>query len=791
MLISYIWLQEYFDEKLPTSLKIKEALTMHAFEVESVEEKGGDFIFDIKVLPDRSHDSLSHFGIAIELSSILNIKLDKNKTLLKDAVFPESNVLRFECEAEAFLKRFSLILVEGIEVKESPKWLKERIESIGQKSINNIVDATNFVMFSLGQPLHAYDADKLSIEDSGWKFVVRYAKEVESFTALDGKEYSLNSDAGVIVDGNSGKILGLAGIKGGKESEINKNTKKVILEAGNFNAVSIRKTSKALGLRTDASVRFENEITSELTTKALEQILKIIIDIAGTAETRVEGILDWYERKPSLYKVGASLQEMEAVLGISLSEKEVGEILSRRGFEWEYLSPREKIINGAKSLLGVPYKFGSSVVYDAPRSFDCSSFTSFLYAQSGMAIPRISVDQYVFGEEISFEDAKPGDLIFSNSGNGQVFSESVEWLSGTKVPAGVDHVGIYMGEGKVIHATKRTGSVVEEELLKDPSFKNTVGFRRMGDLDANRFVVTVPSERLDLRIKEDLIEEIGRTYGYENIVSSEPIESTQDFEIHKPSLYSSLIRKSLTKIGFSEVITYAFLDQGEVELLNPLASDKSFLRDSLSHGLKRSLEINVRNSELLGLTQIKIFEIGRVFKKEREFLSLGIAIEDAKGHKGKTKKESLDEVLTTLEEFFGVEPHFGGEGSVVEIDLDKYFEKISPIENIFSPEHTKEQIKFKPFSQYPFVLRDIAVFVPEGVSEVQLEELIREESGNLLVRTRLFDEFTKEFPDGTKKTSFAFRLVFQSEEKTLTDEEVNVVMDKLSTKILDLGWEVR
>ncbi len=776
MKISYNWLQDYFEETLPTPEKIGELLTMHSFEVESIEDKGTDTLLDIKVLPDRSHDCLSHRGIALEVSIHANLRIKEEKDRNKSIDAPESNVLKVEVLEQGLCKRFSSLVIENIEVKESPAWLKERLSTIGQRSINNIVDATNYVMFALGQPLHAYDRNLLSESGEGWQIVVRKAKEVEHFTALGNKEYKLTPDTLVVADGVSGSVLGIAGIKGGKASEITKDTKHIILESANFESVNIRKTAKRLGIRTDASVRFENEITPELTTWSLKMVADLIRDIAGTGETRIEGIVDIYPRKANLFKAGVSLSQISEVLGITISQKDVEKILLDRGFTFAYIYPQELIVKSAPQYIGVPYKHGASVLFDAPNYFDCSSFTAFLCAQVGVSIPRMSVDQMVFGDAIEEKDLLPGDLVFSNSDNGKIFYESIEWQKGTIVEEGVDHVGLYMGDGLVIHATRKTGVVVEEKISKSESFKKVVGYRRVLSAEP-RFVVTVPVERLDLRIKEDLIEEIGRIYGYENVHAKPITPWSYPVLIEKNQYYTDMLRSFFVGAGYSEVITYAFRCSGEVELANPIASDKAFLRSNLTFGISEALTLNTHNVDLLGLSNVHIFEIGNVFTKGGEYTAVAFA-------GGKS-----DEVIQKLKNL-GVEPHFKEHEGVFEANLSDSLATLPEVHDYVSHEELVDT-KFQAYSPYPVVLRDIAVFIPEGQDKQGIIQVVKAEAKGLLANYMLFDTFTKSFPEG-KKTSYAYRLVFQSMNKTLSDEEIHPIIER-ATQILNEkdGWQVR
>ena len=179
MKFSYKWLQNYFEEKLPEPEKISEGIIFHSFEIEEMEKVGDDTIFDIKILPDRAHDCLSHWGIAKEISAIFDIKIkDKNYKVFE----PTQTKLEIKIEDEKCLRYMGRI-VKNIKISESPDWLKEKLNAIGQRSINNIVDAANFVMFDLGQPIHCFDLDKLE----SVKIIVRNGKVGEKLTTLDKK----------------------------------------------------------------------------------------------------------------------------------------------------------------------------------------------------------------------------------------------------------------------------------------------------------------------------------------------------------------------------------------------------------------------------------------------------------------------------------------------------------------------------------------------------------------------------------------------------------------------------
>ncbi len=182
MKVSREWLQKFFEKPLPEAQILADALTFHAFEIESVEND----ILDVKVLPNRGHDCLSHRGIAKELSAILDVKLVAYPYgITNTELEPKTDALKIVVENPQLCPRFSAAYIAGLKVEPSPEWLRKALESVGQKSINNIVDATNYVMFDIGQPLHAFDAAKLS----GLELTVRSAKNGEKMLGLDQQEH--------------------------------------------------------------------------------------------------------------------------------------------------------------------------------------------------------------------------------------------------------------------------------------------------------------------------------------------------------------------------------------------------------------------------------------------------------------------------------------------------------------------------------------------------------------------------------------------------------------------------
>lgn len=795
MKISHQWLQTFFEEEIPSPVEVQELLTKHSFEVESLEVHGSDAVLDIKVLPDRAHDCLSHWGIAKEISALTDIPLKNDVFHSVDLQFTEKVFTEIGSEKDTM--RFLGAHIRGLEVKESPEWLKSALVSVGQKPINNVVDITNYVMLAFGQPMHAYDTAKLAQEDGHYVLVSERADTKEDFTALDGKTYPITEDVLVIRDGVSKKILGIAGIKGGESSKIDEATTSIILEAANFNPSLIRKTSQKLRLRTDASERFEKEIIPELALRALKEAVHLILELCGP-NVKVDGISDAYPKRRSPYRIGLGMRDVERKLGIRISEDELITILEKLGCAVRRVETGD-IASLAESVLNAPYKLGASVSFDAPYAFDCSSLTAYLFSQIGYAIPRISVDQYLYAKPIAEGDLQIGDLIFINGGFGKIFTKSIEFKPGKEIPEGVDHVVLYVGNGEVIHASGRQGKVVREKIADNENiYNNIVGFGRI-IFENVRYVVTVPLERLDLMSKraflvsgnnEDLIEEIGRVYGYENIPSLKLPDSDFEPQINKSLFYTDLIRSELIHDGLSEVMTYAFVNEGEIELANPLASDKSFLRASLLPKLEESLEKNIVNADLLGVKRIEMFEIGKIFKRDGEKLVLGIAVKNTKGVKEK-EGERLKTLLTSLEETLGEKlPVLAETPNALELDLGDVISRL-PEPEAYEFTEAEYTPVYTPISPYPYIVRDLALFVPEGIGPHEVEEIFRPFLTELCVRESFFDSFLKTMPDSTKKQSYAWRFIFQSMDRTLTDTEVNAIMDKVYEAVRNEGFEVR
>jgi hypothetical protein len=232
------------------------------------------------------------------------------------------------------------------------------------------------------------------------------------------------------------------------------------------------------------------------------------------------------------YRIGLSIPEINRNLGIKLAEKSLSENLDKLDLKFKIVNPVEQILSSVKSVIGKPYKRGASVLNDSPDSFDCSSLVAWAAVEAGFSIPRVSIDQYVYSKRIKIDDLKIGDLIFSNTKEivhteGTYYSkildreikeepirtETLEYLPGTKVPEGIDHVGVYVGDNKVIHSSSKNGGVKVEDIHSSLSFENIIGYGRVVEDESPRFIIEIPDNRPDLRNKDIFIKEVEKTFG--------------------------------------------------------------------------------------------------------------------------------------------------------------------------------------------------------------------------------------------------------------------------------------
>ena len=301
MKFSYNFLQSLFEKKLPNPEKLGEILTLHAFEVESIEKFKKDFVFDIDITPNRAADCLSHYGIAREISVLTGLKL---RSIEFDISIESDLLIDIDIKDTKECPRYTARIIEDVKVTQSPKEIKDRLMACGLEPINNIVDAANYVMLETGQPMHVFDLDKVD------KIIVRRAQK-EFIIGLDDKKYDLGSSILVITD--SKKPIAIAGIKGGRDTGVDKNTKRILLEAANFDQLLIRKASQRLNLKTDASFRFEHGYDPNLTELGINRLTEMIKGKPGK-------IIDKYPKKRTPLKIKLDVNRVEKLLGVEIKK---------------------------------------------------------------------------------------------------------------------------------------------------------------------------------------------------------------------------------------------------------------------------------------------------------------------------------------------------------------------------------------------------------------------------------------------------------------------------------------
>jgi phenylalanyl-tRNA synthetase beta chain len=325
MKISYDWLQTFFTDPLPSVGELEEKLTFHSCEIEEVIEVDGDTVIDVKVLPDKSAWLLSHRGVAKEVAAITGRELSHDPLLVVPELEPATEQISLTLETNG-CDYYSAALMTGVKVGPSPEWLQRRLKTIGQRPINAVVDAANYVMFEMGQPLHAFDADKLGRVGDVYSVGVRAAKSDESITTLMGEEVTLTPADMVVVDGTDNSPIAIAGVKGGAKAAVHEGTTTLLIESAHFERVSVRKTAQRYNLRTDASQRYENGVPRALAPLGLKRVIELLSELTGGT---LVGYTSTGAGREERLPVSVTLAKINSVLGLSLPLQAVSEILDR------------------------------------------------------------------------------------------------------------------------------------------------------------------------------------------------------------------------------------------------------------------------------------------------------------------------------------------------------------------------------------------------------------------------------------------------------------------------------
>ncbi len=666
------------DEKTKVGSSLAEALEFN------------DEMIEFDVLPNRAHDCLSHEGMAREISAMENRKIKNQNSTLPTGrqeikiTDQSSKLLEIKIENKELCPRYMGAVLNNVEVKESPRWMQNILITCGMEPINNIVDITNYVMLEIGNPLHAFDLEKIK-NQTQVEIIVRKAKKGEELMLLNDAKIELDENDLLITNGE--KPLALAGIKGGKDSGISNETKAIVLEAANFNALNIRKSRQRHNLLTEAQARYEKNITPILAEKGLQRAIELFVEYAGAVLEEVVDV-NYFDQKKNIIEI--EFDKVNKLLGKNIEEKQAKSILENLGFE----------------------------------------------------------------------------------------------------------------------------------IISDKSGK---------------MEIEVPYWRLDIEGPNDLAEEIGRISGYEKIESM-PIESfvaspqrnnVRDLEWKARDLMNSL--------GFDEVISYSFYSREEAklfeikdehfELKNSLIPQHALFRKTLIPGILEKVSLNAKNFDQFSIFEIgKIYNVGKNNNPEEQTLISGAfysktlsAEERIYFVKGKieefvekllnksveTKSKSSSAKTQTVGNpfnssriaFLGIDGENIGRFGEIRKDINKFYSIKSDVvvfeicfNNLFEIYQTLEEKFYQPLRKYPVVERDLAMFVEAKTEIGEVKNLIKKYGSKSLISCELFDVYNDK--DSNQK-SLAFHFEFGDNERTMTGEEIDKIMEKIIKALEEAGHKVR
>jgi len=705
-------------------------------------------IIDIKT-PSNRWDYLSYIGLSREIAATD----DQNQLLLPKIAEIEYKDREVAKVNDSNCKAFYTVKASVKANSESPRWLVDNLQASGVRTINPVVDITNFVMLEYGQPSHAYDISKLE-----GPIGVRMAKNNEQLTTLDGKQLKLTDSDLVIVD-NSGAI-GLAGVMGGKSTETDGDTNEVLIEIANFDKTVIRRSALRHGIRTEASARFEKGLPSTLPSLAAKRIIKLLEEVCDAKI--IDSNKQLYSPSP-IRNLGMRLRKADKFIGYRLEEKEVMTALSKRGFEPTHFS----LTKETKAHIGKPYMYGAQIDTENLEKFDCSLLTSYIYSKAGLDIGRTAQMQFEKGMEVPDVGLKPGDLLFLKGDEKQ---------EGKKI----GHVGMYLGRSGILQASSTEKRVVMSPVTKFTKATNYAGARRYIENFNHIISVTVPWWRGDVSVEADLFEEIAKTQDYnkmpETLPDFEPT-STLGHQI-LPSLMQ--LREKLISLGLMEVMTYSFISKEDInntnsdlshhlQIDNPLSSEQDYLRTSLLPSHLRAASNN------MGSKYSAMFEISRVYEKSPQGVNEGWVLAlTAWGNESLSRtKGVIDCIMGWYGISLGVErndrsdifipgrsaiidPELGYFGQIKPLILNKYSikDELSFVQlDIAKVVGNKKTISAKPPLPYQIVYKDITIELPQPV--------LYQEIANKISKTLHSVEFLYDFQNYELKQSKRKRITIK------------------------------
>lgn len=647
-------------EDVPTGTDIKEVLSLN--------EK----IVEFEITSNRA-DCFGVIGLAREAAVTFGKPLNVKKPEVKGGAAADGLTAKVTVENTDLCPRYAFRVVKNIKIEESPSWIKERLKSAGVRPINNIVDITNFVMLEYGQPMHAFDLSYIK----GNEIIVRNAKEGETITTLDGNEHTLDTSMLVIADAE--KPVAVAGVMGGENSEIKEDTKTLLFESANFDGASVRITAKKLGMRTEASGRYEKGLDPNVVGVALDRACELI-EMLGAGEV-TDVMQDVYSKERVMNEIPFDADKINAFLGTDIEEKEMVRILT----ELEC-----KVENGKV----VPPTFRADLEGFADIAEEVLRF----HGYDKMPMTLLRGDTTAGGRTLRQALSLKAKNILVGAGAYEILTYSFtspKSLDMLKIPEDSD----------LRNVIKITNPLGEENSIMR---RTTVG--SMLEILANNY---------NNRNEQAKLFEIGKIF---NPVEGESLADEPE---------------KLT-IGMYGGVDYFDL-KGIVEVLADA--------------------IGIKDIKFAAETENPTFHPGRTAK-------VIIGGKDA-GIMGEIHPDVLKNYEIPVKAY------------VAEIDLDAIIE------------NADTEKSFIPMPKFPAVTRDIAMLVSDDVQVADIEDVIRGAAGKMLEELKLFDVY-KGSQIAADKKSVAYSLTLRSAEKTLGEDEVNQIMNKVLKALSDkIGAELR
>lgn len=636
-----------------------------------------DFVFEIGLTPNRA-DAASHLGVARDLAAFEGAAV-KMPDLSSFSVNSRELEIPVTVEDPAACPRYSALTISGVTVKDSPDWLKEKLNVIGVRPINNIVDVTNYVLHELGQPLHAFDADAIT----GGRVIVRKAAEGSVFTTLDDVERKLSKEDLVIC--NQAEPMCLAGVFGGSSSGVTSSTTRIFLESAWFNPVTVRKTSKRHGLKTDASFRFERGTDPEMTVTALKRAAILIREVAGGQVT--SEISDFYPEPAAPFSVEIAYRNVDRLIGQSIPPARIRAILE--GLNIRIVSETE-----AGLVLGVPtYKV------DVTREVDVIEEILRIYGYNNIGIPsqvRASLN-YSPKPDKEVVQNQVAELLTANGFN-EILCNSLTSAAYSREPETAV---------RILNPLSSDLDVMRQSMLF--SGLEAIGYNR------NR-------RNPDLKFYE-----FGRVYSIDG------------------AAYLENSRLSVFMTGLTQS-----------EQWNQPARQVSFYHlKAVVDGILRRLNLNGLSTE------------------ESSGPHLAYGLRYKKGEK-------------VLVEFGSVAPQAlkladaGADVFYADFDWDLVLRSLR-----------NNRITYQEVSKFPAVRRDLSLLLDREVTFGRLKQIAQRTERNLLKEVSVFDVYQgNKLPEGKK--SYALSFILQDDEKTLTDKQIDAIMQKLMLNFeKEAGAEIR